>query len=138
MKLVDVAIVLIALSLCSASVFALEVSTAQEQPGKTQSTESTGAMDADAASPQPEDEASGVMDEPLDGSSMEAFTAGLERLDNEASEKEYRTVMSALDYLLFYDIGAERNKAKLYSRLNGKSPNQILEIVASAVKRAGR
>jgi len=75
------------------------------------------------------DRASPVMDTPLDGTSIETFTAGLEHLDEEATEEEYRSVMSALDFLLFYDIGARRSKERLYARLNGKSPNEILEKV---------
>ena len=67
-----------------------------------------------------------VMDVPLDGTSIESFTRGLENVDENATEKEYRTLMSALDFLLFYDLGAKRDKAKLYARLNGKSPNDIL------------
>ena len=79
----------------------------------------------------PEDQAQGIMDSPLDGSSVEAFSAGLLVVDEEATEKEYRTLMSALDFLLFYDVGARRNKERLYSRLNGKSPNEIIRVVAS-------
>ena len=73
-----------------------------------------------------------IMDQPLDGSSVEAFKAGLEKVDREASEKEYRGLMSALDYLLYYDLSAQRKKEKLYASLDGKSPNQIKEIVASS------
>ena len=76
------------------------------------------------------EEKSSVMDQPLDGTSIESFTAGLEKVDEEATEQEYRDLMSSLDFLLFYDIGARRDKAKLYSRLNGKSPAEILEKVA--------
>lgn len=72
-----------------------------------------------------------IMQTPLDGTSVDTFTAGLERISEEASEEEYRNVMSAVDYLLFYDIGARRDKARLYSRLNGKTPEQILEIVGN-------
>jgi len=75
-----------------------------------------------------------IMDQPLDGTSIETFTAGLEKVDEEASEQEYRSLMSALSYLLFYDIGAEMNKAKLYSRLDGKTPNQILARVGKSRK----
>lgn len=73
-----------------------------------------------------------IMDQPLDGTSIEAFSAGLIKVDEEATEKDYRSLMSALDYLLFYDIGARRDKATLYSRLDGQSPNQIREMVTSA------
>ena len=147
MKALDVALAVFVLSLCSGSTLAFESTSSQleEQSGTVE--EIAGAT----VPPNAEEGAQGVserlrhkdrslsvMDEPLDGSSLEAFTAGLEKLDQEASEKEYRNVMAALDYLLFYDLGAKRDKAILYSRLNGKSPNQILEIVASAVKRTGR
>jgi hypothetical protein len=77
------------------------------------------------------DRAESIMDVPLDGSSVEAFTARLKVVDEEATEEEYRALMSALDFLLFYDIGARRNKERLYSRLDGDSPNDILETVAS-------
>lgn len=70
-----------------------------------------------------------IMETPLDGTSEDTFTAGLERISKEGSEEDYRNVMSALDFLLFYDIGARRDKARLYSRLNGKTPEQILELV---------
>lgn len=75
------------------------------------------------------DRAITVMDTPLDGSSIETFSAGLKRLDEEASETDYRRVMSALDFLLFYDIAARRDKARLYSRLDGKTPNEIIQRV---------
>ncbi len=73
-----------------------------------------------------------IMDQPLDGTSIEAFSGGIAKIDEEATEKDYRSLMSALDYLLFYDIGARRDKATLYSRLDGQSPNQIREMVTSA------
>jgi hypothetical protein len=82
------------------------------------------------------DRAASVMDTPLDGSSLETFTAGLKRLDEEASETDYRRVMSSLDFLLFYDIGARRDRAKLYSRLNGKTPNEIIQRVEDNRKSA--
>lgn len=77
------------------------------------------------------DRAVSVMEQPLDGSSMESFTAGLDRISEEGSEEDYRNVMSALDFLLFYDIGARRKKDLLYARLDGMTPNQILERVSS-------
>ena len=76
------------------------------------------------------DQTLSVMDVPLDGSSVDAFTKGLENVDENGTEKEYRNLMSALDFLLFYDLGAKRDKAKLYARLSGKSPNDILNQVA--------
>lgn len=70
-----------------------------------------------------------IWDEPLDGSSVESFQAGLDRVEQEVSEAEYRELMSGLGFLLFYDIGAKRDRATLYSRLDGKSPREIMERV---------
>ncbi len=75
-----------------------------------------------------------VMDTPLDGSSEEAFKAGLKLVDEQATEKQYRSVMSALDYLLFYDLDVQRKKVKLYLSLDGQSPNQIIQAVQARRK----
>ncbi len=147
MKSLDVAIAVFALGLFSSSGLALASSPAQErEPSGTAETNAEATVssvaqeDAQgvAESLHHKDRALYVMDEPLDGRSIETFRAGLEKLDQEASEKEYRNVMSALDYLLFYDLGAKRSKAMLYSRLDGKSPNQILEKVNKTRKNKGR
>lgn len=79
-----------------------------------------------------EEEPVSILDQALDGSSVETFSAGLAKVDEEASEKEYRSLMSALDYLLFFDIGANRDKGALYKNLDGLSPNQIRQKVKDA------
>ena len=83
----------------------------------------------------PESEPLSVMDQPMDGSSFEAFTAGLEKVDREASETNYRSLMSALDYLLFYDLSAKRKKEILYAGLDGKTPTEIKAIVSDKRRR---
>ncbi len=83
----------------------------------------------------PESEPLSVMDQPMDGSSFEAFTAGLEKVDREASETNYRALMSALDYLLFYDLSAKRKKEILYAGLDGKTPTEIKAIVSEKRRR---
>jgi hypothetical protein len=105
---------------------------ADEAPAATEALATTEAPAAEAGVPETlrhKDRAASVMDQPLDGSSVETFTEGLERIDQEGGEQEYRSVMSALDFLLFYDIGARRDKATLYKRLDGRTPTQILEQV---------
>lgn len=73
-----------------------------------------------------------IMDIPMDGSNVESFTAGLERVEKEGSETQYRSIMSALSYMRFYDIGANREWAKVYANLDGLSPNEILQKVDDA------
>jgi hypothetical protein len=77
---------------------------------------------ADAAATQ-----SDVMDQPLDGSSVEAFEAGLEKIREHAGEGRYQEVKAAVDYLLFYDLAARQDRATLYSRLDGLNPRQVIE-----------
>jgi hypothetical protein len=94
---------------------ATETVGAVEESGETESTDEAA-----------EEELS-IMDMPLDGSSVESFKAGLALVDEQATEEQYRAVMSALDYLLLYDLSVRRNREKLYAKLDGQSPNQILE-----------
>lgn len=120
-------------TLCSLTLV-LGVSLAEENSDAEPAATESAALGQQADNVPAEQVASGdksaIMYVPLDGRSIESFTAGLEKVDQEATEQEYRDLMSSLDFLLFYDIGARRDKARLYSRLNGKSPEQILEKVA--------
>ena len=62
----------------------------------------------------------------MDGSSLEAFEKSMERVKETASEAEYKSLEGAVDYLLFYDLGAQHNREKLASRLHGKSGYEII------------
>jgi hypothetical protein len=68
----------------------------------------------------------GGMEIPLDGSSLEAFDASLAQVKSQASEKDYKTLESAIDYLLFYDLGARRDKEKLAAILNGLTGYEVI------------
>jgi len=67
-----------------------------------------------------------IMDTPLDGSSVEAFEAGMERVREQASGADYKRLESAIKYLLFYDLSVRKDPAKLYRKLDGKTPDQIV------------
>ena len=62
----------------------------------------------------------------MDGSSLEAFEKSMERVKETASEADYKSLEGAVDYLLFYDLGAQHNREKLASRLDGKSGHEII------------
>lgn len=132
MKVLNIVLMLLLLILFSSVGSASEPGTDDkpESAAGQDSSEVSAEASADTESGSQEEVQATVMDQPLDGSSVEAFTAGLSLVDEQATEKQYRNLMSALDYLLFYDLGAKRDKAKLYDRLDGKSPNQILTAVA--------
>lgn len=69
---------------------------------------------------------SGILDQPMDGSSVEAFEADMEAVRSQSGQKAYERLSSAIDYLLAYDLGAQRDRAKLYQRLDGKTPKEIV------------
>ncbi len=66
---------------------------------------------------------------PFDGSSTEAFEESLSTIQSEVTDAEFTTLQNALDYLLVYDLGARRDKDLLYQRLDGKTPNEVLDMV---------
>lgn len=67
------------------------------------------------------------LDRPLDGTSIETFEAGLEKIREEAAPEDYKRLKSALQRLLFYDVGARNDRRLLYQRLDGMTGNQIIE-----------
>jgi len=72
--------------------------------------------------------AESLMDKPLDGTSPEAFEAGLEAIKTEVGANEYSSVQSALKSMLFYNMAYRGKKEKLYAAMNGKTPNEIIEM----------
>jgi hypothetical protein len=76
-----------------------------------------------------EEAAREILDTPMDGSALETFTQDLQRVKDTASPEDYYLLKSALDALLFYDLSAAGDTARLYQSLDGMTPN---EIIASA------
>lgn len=69
------------------------------------------------------------MEIPLDGSSLEAFETSLARVQAHTSEANYTTLVNAIDYLLVYDLAAQRDRTRLASHLDGLTPYQVLDRV---------
>jgi len=70
-----------------------------------------------------------AMQIPVDGSSIEAFDKSLETIKSKAEKSEYDTLTGAIDYLLIYDLGARRDRARLAERLDGLTGEQIVNRV---------
>ena len=66
------------------------------------------------------------LDRPLDGTSIDTFEAGLAKIREEASPEEYKRLSTALQRLLFYDVGARKDRQLLYQRLDGMTGNEII------------
>jgi len=65
----------------------------------------------------------------MDGSSLKAFDKSMEEVKTTGSEFDYRSLESAIDFLLVYDLGAKRSREKLAARLNGMTGHEIIERV---------
>lgn len=66
------------------------------------------------------------MEIPLDGSSLEAFETSLARVEAHTTPDNYTTLVNAIEYLLFYDLSAQRDRARLASNLDGLTPNEVI------------
>jgi hypothetical protein len=77
-------------------------------------------------------EAEATMNRPLDGSSVEAFESGLAQVKSLVPPEDYDKIQSALDWMLFYDFSVAGSKSKLYAKLDGETP---LEIIARSERR---
>lgn len=66
---------------------------------------------------------------PLDGSSLEAFEASLEKVRRNTSSTRYETLSNAIDYLLVYDLAARRDRERLAARLDGLNGYEVIEKV---------
>jgi len=67
---------------------------------------------------------------PVDGTSLEAFEKSLAGIKDKTTTPEYTTLTNAIDYLMVYYLDAKRDRAKLAGYLNGKTGEQIVDMVA--------
>lgn len=67
-----------------------------------------------------------VMNRPLDGSSVDAFEAGLAQVRAAVSLADYRRLQIALQWLEFYDIPSRGEAGRLYRSLDGMTPREII------------
>ena len=87
-----------------------------------------------AIQPETDVEATGL-DIVLDGSSLESFESGLDKIKETATATEYETLEKSINYLLFYDLVAQRDRQKLAARLDGLTGAEVIEKVDRRRKR---
>jgi hypothetical protein len=62
----------------------------------------------------------------LDGTSLAAFDASMEEIKRNTDEQSYKTLTNAIEYLLVYELSAQKNKEKLALVLNGLTGYEVL------------
>jgi len=95
---------------------------------ETSTTSAEEIAPADAIDAAETSEATGL-DIVMDGSSLEAFDKSMEQVKATSSETSYKTLEGAIDYLLFYDLVAQRDREKLVARLDGMTGHEIIKKV---------
>ena len=75
---------------------------------------------------------------PMDGSSMEAWNYSMARVKAHTSDGEYESLENAIEYLLLYDLAAQRKMEKLIGRLDGLTAYEIIGRVAWRLPAPGK
>lgn len=75
------------------------------------------------------DESSSLMNQPVDFSSPEKVEKTLQNIRKQEGESTYKAVKGAMAYVLYYDLSLKNDKALLHAKLNGKTPDEIIQMM---------
>ena len=89
---------------------------------KTQATQST----AEKSPPKEAGQDAPIMNQPVDFSTPENVAKTMQAIKEQAGGRAARKIDSVMGYMMTYDLGVGRDEAKMYKKLNGKTPNQII------------
>ncbi len=70
-----------------------------------------------------------IMDEPVNFSTPEDVSRTLTNIREKAGSRASRKLDSAMGYIMTYDLGVARDEERMYKKLNGKTPNQIISMM---------
>lgn len=107
--------------------FAKQEADAESVKSTTQTEETSSAStEAVAATAEAESEQTSVMDLPVDFSTPEKVEESIEKVREQAGDAEARELSNALGYILAYDLSIRGKKEKMYKKLDGRTPNDII------------
>lgn len=67
-----------------------------------------------------------LMNQPVNFSTPEDVEKTLQNIREKEGDKAYKKVENAMQYIMYYDLSLRNNKEKLYKKLDGKTPEQII------------
>ena len=67
-----------------------------------------------------------VMDTPVNFSTPEDVEKSFQLISEQAGEGQLKGLKIALSYIMTYDLSVGHDKEKMYEKLNGRTPNQII------------
>ena len=75
------------------------------------------------------DHSTSIMDQPVDFSTAENVEISLQKIREQGGDQAYKTLNNAMKYLKYYDLSISNNMEKLYKKLDGKTPNEIVAMM---------
>jgi hypothetical protein len=75
------------------------------------------------------DDSTSIMDQPMDFSTAENVEISLQKIREQEGDEAYKTLNSAMKYVKYYDLSISNNMEKLYKKLDGKTPNEIIAMM---------
>ena len=70
-----------------------------------------------------------VMDQPVNFSSQEEVNKSIEKVRQQAGDAEANELNKALGIILIQDMSLRQDKDRLFRKLNGKTPNEIIAMM---------
>jgi len=67
-----------------------------------------------------------IMNQPVDFSTPESIAKTFKDIREEAGGRAVRRIEGAMGYIMTYDLSVARDEARMYKKLNGKTPNEII------------
>lgn len=67
-----------------------------------------------------------LMSQPVDFSTPENVEKSLQGIREKEGDKAYNQIKNAMQYLMVYDLSVGNNEEKLYKKLDGRTPEQII------------
>lgn len=67
-----------------------------------------------------------LMSQPVDFSTPENVEKTLQGIREKEGDKAYNQIKNAMQYLMVYDLSVGNNEEKLYKKLDGRTPEQII------------
>jgi hypothetical protein len=73
-----------------------------------------------------DDRGESLMNKPVDFSSPENVEKTLENIRQQEGDKAHGKLKNAMQYIMVYDLSIGNNEEKLYKKLDGRTPEQII------------
>lgn len=67
-----------------------------------------------------------LMNQPVNFSTPEDVEKTLQNIREKEGDKAYKQIKNAMQYIMYYDLSLKNDKEKLYKKLDGKTPEQII------------